>query len=87
MSAQSGGRGVAAYGIPIPSVRQALVRQNANVPRGNITTPLREQSLRTIGQVTDPKEFNDLVIATVNGFPFASGTSAGLRMASRNPAL
>jgi HAE1 family hydrophobic/amphiphilic exporter-1 len=60
---------LAAYQIPITAVRQAVVRQNANIPGGNVTGPLREQSLRTLGQVTDPRAFNDLVIATRNGSP------------------
>jgi len=60
---------LAAYQIPITAVREAIVRQNANVPGGNVTGPLREHALRTLGRITDPKAFNDLVVATVNGSP------------------
>ncbi len=60
---------LAAYQIPITAVRDAIVRQNANVPGGNVTGRLREQTLRTLGRITDPKEFQNLVIATVNGSP------------------
>ena len=60
---------LAAYQIPITAVREALVRQNANTPGGNVTTDLREQTLRTLGQITDPKAFNDLVIATRSNSP------------------
>jgi HAE1 family hydrophobic/amphiphilic exporter-1 len=60
---------LAAYQIPITAVREAIVRQNANVPGGNVTGPLREHSLRTLGRITDPKAFNDLVVATMNGSP------------------
>ncbi|MBI2947635.1 MAG: efflux RND transporter permease subunit [Verrucomicrobia bacterium] len=60
---------LAAYQIPITAVREAIVRQNANVPGGNVTGPLREHSLRTLGRITDPKAFNDLVVATINGSP------------------
>ncbi|MBI4660089.1 MAG: efflux RND transporter permease subunit [Verrucomicrobia bacterium] len=60
---------LAAYQIPITAVRAAIVRQNANVPGGNVTGPLREHALRTMGRIEDPKEFNDLVVATVNGSP------------------
>lgn len=60
---------LAAYRIPITAVRAALVRQNANIPGGNVTGPLREHTLRTIGRLTHPKAFNDLVIATRNGSP------------------
>ena len=60
---------LAAYQIPITAVREAIVRQNANVPGGNVTSRLREQSLRTVGRLTDPQEFNNLVVATRNGSP------------------
>ena len=46
-------------------MRDAIVRQNADLPGGNVTAGLREQSLRTIGRIVDPKSFNDLVVATV----------------------
>ena len=60
---------LAAYRIPIGDVRAALARQNADLPGGNITTGPREESLRTFGRIVDPREFNDLVIKTVNGAP------------------
>ena len=60
---------LAAYQLPITAVRDALVRQNADMPGGNVTAGLRESSLRTIGRVADPKAFDDVVIATVDGAP------------------
>src|SRR6266566_6398378 len=60
---------LAAYQIPITAVRDAVVRQNADLPGGNVTRGLNEQSLRTMGRVADPKSFNDLVVATINGAP------------------
>jgi HAE1 family hydrophobic/amphiphilic exporter-1 len=60
---------LAAYQIPITAVRNAIVRQNADVPGGNVTAGAHEQVLRTMGRIVDPKGFNDLVIATVNGAP------------------
>jgi HAE1 family hydrophobic/amphiphilic exporter-1 len=60
---------LAAYQIPISAVRDAIARQNVNIPGGNVTDPVREQTLRTVGRITDPAEFNDLVIATRNGSP------------------
>jgi HAE1 family hydrophobic/amphiphilic exporter-1 len=60
---------LAAYQIPITAVREAVVRQNADVPGGNVTTPRREHMLRTMGRVIDPKAFNELVVATRNGSP------------------
>ena len=60
---------LAAYQLPITAVRDAVERQNANTPGGNVTTTQREQTLRTMGRLTDAKAFNDLVITTRNGSP------------------
>ncbi len=60
---------VAAYRIPITAIRDAVDRQNADIAGGNVTTRLREQSLRTMGRLRDAKGFNELVIATRNGSP------------------
>jgi multidrug efflux pump subunit AcrB len=60
---------LAAYRLPITAVRDALVRQNIDVPGGNVTAGAREQTLRTMGRIADPRAFNDLVIATLHGTP------------------
>src|ERR1700704_1884394 len=60
---------LAAYQIPITNVRDALVRQNADLPGGNVTAGLNEASLRTMGRIAEPKDFNDLVVATLSGVP------------------
>ncbi len=58
-----------AYQIPITGVRDALVRQNTDVPGGNVTNANREMTLRTMGRFTEAKDFNNLVVSTVNGQP------------------
>src|SRR5215203_2053066 len=58
-----------AYGLPITAVRDALVRQNAESPGGNVTSGGREQTLRTMGRFESANDFNDLVVATINGQP------------------
>jgi len=60
---------LAAYGIPITAIRQALARQNADVPGGNVNTGREELVLRTLGRYADPRAFDDLVIANVNNTP------------------
>lgn len=57
-----------AYQIPITAVRQALARQNADVPGGNVDTGREELVLRTLGRYSDPRAFDDLV-ANINGSP------------------
>jgi HAE1 family hydrophobic/amphiphilic exporter-1 len=58
-----------AYGLPITAVRDALVRQNAESPGGNVTSGGREQTLRTMGRFENANDFNELVVATINGQP------------------
>lgn len=60
---------LAAYKIPITAVREAVVRQNANIPGGNVTSALRESTLRTVGRLAEAREFNDLVVTTIAGSP------------------
>ena len=60
---------LAAYQIPITDVRDAIRRQNADAPGGNITSGNREDVLRTLGRIAEPRGFEDLVIATRNGTP------------------
>ena len=60
---------LAAYQLSISQIRQALERQNADVPGGNVTTGKEELVLRTLGRFTEPRQFDDLVIANVNGAP------------------
>jgi HAE1 family hydrophobic/amphiphilic exporter-1 len=60
---------LAAYRIPITEVRNAVVRQNTDVPGGNVDAGRRELTLRTMGRVVDPRDFNDLVIKTIGGSP------------------
>ncbi len=60
---------LAAYQIPITAVREALERQNANIPGGLVTGDQREYTLRTLGRVSAAAAFNDLVVATRDGTP------------------
>ena len=60
---------LAAYNLPVTQVRDAVARQNAEVPGGNVTGPQREQSLRTLGRLNSAEEFAEVVVATVNGAP------------------
>jgi hydrophobic/amphiphilic exporter-1 (mainly G- bacteria), HAE1 family len=60
---------LAAYKIPITAVHDALQRQNADVPGGNVETGRRELVLRTLGRYTDPRDMEELVVANINGAP------------------
>ncbi len=58
---------LAAYRLPITAVRDAMVNQNTDVPGGNVTGADREMTLRTMGRMAESRDFNDLVVRTVNG--------------------
>jgi HAE1 family hydrophobic/amphiphilic exporter-1 len=60
---------LAAYGLSIADVRQAIQRQNSDAPGGNVTSGGREDVLRTLGRVVDPRGFDDMVVASRNGTP------------------
>lgn len=60
---------LAAYGLPVTAVRDALNLQNVDIPGGNITASVQEQSLRTLGRFTEASQFEGLVIATRQGEP------------------
>ncbi|HKP72266.1 MAG TPA: efflux RND transporter permease subunit, partial [Pyrinomonadaceae bacterium] len=60
---------LAAYRVPVTQVRQALQRQNADVPGGNVETGRRELTLRTLGRFAAPRDFNELVVANLGGAP------------------
>lgn len=66
-------RRLAAHQLSILQVREAIERQNAEVPGGRVNEGLRERSLRTLGRFADARFFPDLVVDTVEGVPIRLG--------------
>jgi hydrophobic/amphiphilic exporter-1 (mainly G- bacteria), HAE1 family len=64
---------LAAYGLSILQVREALMRQNTEIPGGRVDEGFRERALRTLGRVADSRFFPSLVIDTINGAPIRLG--------------
>jgi len=60
---------LAAYGLSMGDVRDAIAQQNANVPGGNVTSDVREETLRTMGRIGDARAFEELVVARIGGAP------------------
>src|SRR5882672_9146990 len=60
---------LAAYQIPITNVRDAVVRQNADLPGGNVTAGLHEASLRTMGGFAEDGTKEQRSAARLNGVP------------------
>src|SRR6185503_5985707 len=46
-----------------------IVRQNSDIPGGTVTGEFKEHTLRTLGRLTNPEDFNNLVITRINGAP------------------
>ena len=58
-----------AYNLSIQQVKQAIQRQNIEVPGGNITWQTREEGLRTLGRIERAADFSDLIVADYKGAP------------------
>lgn len=67
---------LAAYGLTIVDVREALARQNTEAPGGMVQQSSRELTLRTLGRVDAARRFSNLVIKTVNQTPIRLGDVA-----------
>jgi len=58
-----------AYKLNIEQVRQALATQNVEIPGGRIDQGAQELVVRTLGRITRPEDFEEIVVAQVNGRP------------------
>ena len=58
---------MAGYGITPLDVKNAIDKENVELPSGNIEGDMLEMSIRTLGLMSTPKEFNDLVLRESNG--------------------
>ena len=55
------------YGVPIEQVRQALQRENVEIPGGKVEQGKSELTLRILGRVDVVREFSDVIVANVRG--------------------
>ncbi len=56
---------LAGYGLTPMDVRDAISRENVELPSGSIEGTTTQLTIRTMGLMTTPKQFNDLVIKQV----------------------
>ncbi len=52
-----------AYNLPITDVTNALRQQNMELPGGSVNEGEKEFSVRTLGRLVDPAQFNEIAIA------------------------
>lgn len=58
-----------AFNISVTEVSNAIRSQNQELPGGNLIEGARTLGVRTMSKLTEVEQFNDIVIATRNGFP------------------
>jgi HAE1 family hydrophobic/amphiphilic exporter-1 len=58
-----------AYNLSANDVANALWMQNMELPGGRIEEGARELTVRTLGRIVEPEQFNEVVIKTVEGYP------------------
>jgi HAE1 family hydrophobic/amphiphilic exporter-1 len=58
-----------AQGLSVGQVREAIARQNVELPGGRLDQTRRELSVRTMGRLENVRDFNDLIVANVGERP------------------
>ncbi len=60
---------LAAYGLTATDVRTQITAENVELPSGTIEGTAVNLTIRTLGLIRSPKEFEELIIKEVNGNP------------------
>jgi multidrug efflux pump len=55
---------LASYGCTVSEVREALNQQNIELPSGKLTGSNTELTVKTVGNLSKPEEFNNIIIRT-----------------------
>ena len=58
-----------AFNIPVAQVADAVRAQNMELPGGRVAEGARELTVRTMGRIVNPTQFNDLVVGNNGGYP------------------
>ncbi|MCH8555391.1 MAG: efflux RND transporter permease subunit [Schleiferiaceae bacterium] len=77
-------RKLAAYGLTPLDVRNALNRENVELPSGRIEGHATELTIRTFGRLTTETEFNDLIIKDEDGALVRLSDVGAARLAPEN---
>ncbi len=57
------------FGISIKQLETAIQKENVEVPGGTLRQGAYELGMRTLGRIESPAQFNDIIVANVNGAP------------------
>jgi HAE1 family hydrophobic/amphiphilic exporter-1 len=58
-----------AFNLSVQQVKDALLRQNVEIPGGRLTAGGNEEGLRTLGRIESVEAFNELIVADSKGSP------------------
>ncbi|MFN6058724.1 MAG: efflux RND transporter permease subunit, partial [Burkholderiales bacterium] len=78
---------LAAAGLSLEDVRNAINLNNVNMAKGSLDGAARASSLDANDQLRSPKEYDDLVLAYVRGSPLRLGDVADVVEAAQNNRL
>jgi HAE1 family hydrophobic/amphiphilic exporter-1 len=74
-----------AYGLSIQQLKDALARQNVEIPGGRLTDGSREEGVRTLGRIETPAGFEDLIVADRQTGPVRVSDVAAVADAEEEP--
>jgi HAE1 family hydrophobic/amphiphilic exporter-1 len=79
-----------AFNVTVPEVAAAVRAQNMEVPGGRVDEGARELTVRTLGRITTPSDFNHVAVSTRGDYPvklsdigYAEDSSEELRTSAR----
>ncbi len=76
---------LAAHELSILEVRDAVQRQNTEIPAGRMDQGLRERIVRTQGRFEEAKHFEELVVTSIEGVPVRLSDLAEVLDATKEP--
>jgi HAE1 family hydrophobic/amphiphilic exporter-1 len=76
---------LSAFGLSIQQIKDALLRQNVEIPGGRLTAGGNEEGLRTLGRIESVAAFEDLIVADAKGSPVRARDVATIRDAEEEP--
>jgi multidrug efflux pump len=62
-------RAMAARNLTVDDVESALERNNVELPAGELKSTLRQFTVRTDSRLSRPKQFEDIVLERIDGYP------------------
>ncbi|OYV36412.1 MAG: multidrug transporter subunit MdtC [Acidocella sp. 20-61-6] len=78
---------MASYGLSIDNIRTIVNNLNVNTPKGSFSGPAQTYTINANDQITDPAQYNNLVIAYKNGAPVRLKDVATVISAPQNEEL